>query len=58
MPGPTETEFFERADMPDTKLGACEKDEAADVARDGFEAPMGGKRGWSPAVSARLGQGR
>jgi len=38
MPGPTETEFFERADMTDTKLGAGEKDDAADVARDGFEA--------------------
>jgi short-subunit dehydrogenase len=42
MPGPTETEFFERADMLDTKLGAGEKDDPADVARDGFEALMNG----------------
>ncbi|HEY2259299.1 MAG TPA: SDR family NAD(P)-dependent oxidoreductase [Solirubrobacteraceae bacterium] len=43
MPGPTETEFFERAEMLDTKLGAGEKDDPADVARDGFEALMDGK---------------
>src|SRR3954471_271358 len=43
MPGPTETEFFERADMLDTKVGASEKDDPADVARDGFEALMAGK---------------
>jgi short-subunit dehydrogenase len=43
MPGPTETEFFERAEMLDTKLGAGEKDDPADVARDWFEALMDGK---------------
>jgi short-subunit dehydrogenase len=43
MPGPTETEFFERADMLDTKVGTDEKDDPADVARDGFEALMAGK---------------
>jgi short-subunit dehydrogenase len=43
MPGPVETEFFERADMLDTKLGSSEKDDPADVARDGFEALMAGK---------------
>jgi len=43
MPGPTETEFFERADMLDTKVGAGDKDSAEDVARDGFEALMAGK---------------
>jgi short-subunit dehydrogenase len=37
MPGPTETEFFERADMLDTRVGTDEKDDAADVARDGFD---------------------
>lgn len=42
MPGPTDTEFFERADMLDTKLGAGEKDDPVDVARDGFEALMAG----------------
>jgi short-subunit dehydrogenase len=43
MPGPTDTEFFERADMLDTKVGAGDKDDPADVARDGFEALMAGK---------------
>ncbi len=42
MPGPTDTEFFERADMLDTKVGAGDKDDPADVARDGFEALMNG----------------
>ncbi len=43
MPGPTDTEFFERADMLDTKVGAGDQDDPADVARDGFEALMDGK---------------
>ncbi|MBV9335179.1 MAG: SDR family NAD(P)-dependent oxidoreductase [Solirubrobacterales bacterium] len=44
MPGPTDTEFFERADMMDTKIGTSDsKDDPADVARDGFEALMAGK---------------
>jgi short-subunit dehydrogenase len=43
MPGPTDTEFFERADMLDTKVGSDDKDDPADVARDGFEALMAGK---------------
>lgn len=40
MPGPTDTAFFDRANMLDTKVGAAEKDDPADVARDGFEALM------------------
>ncbi len=43
MPGPTDTEFFEKAGMTDTKLGQSKKDDPADVARDGFEALMAGK---------------
>jgi len=44
MPGATETEFFQRAGMEDTKLGASEsKDDPAEVAKDGFEALMAGK---------------
>jgi short-subunit dehydrogenase len=43
MPGPTDTEFFERADMLDTKVGSDDKDDPADVAKDGFEAMMAGK---------------
>jgi short-subunit dehydrogenase len=43
MPGPTETDFFCRAGAEDTKLGASEKDDPADVAREGYEALMDGK---------------
>jgi short-subunit dehydrogenase len=42
MPGPVDTEFFEKADMLDTKVGAGDKDDPAEVARDGFEALMNG----------------
>jgi len=38
MPGPTETNFFERAEMQDTKVGASEKADPALVAKQGFEA--------------------
>jgi uncharacterized protein len=58
MPGPTDTEFFERADMLDTKVGADAKDDPADVARDGFEALMAGKeRVVSASMNTKL-QGR
>jgi uncharacterized protein len=43
MPGATETEFFARADMLDTKVGQEEKDDPADVAKAGFEAMMKGE---------------
>ncbi|MEP9383793.1 SDR family NAD(P)-dependent oxidoreductase [Nocardioides cheoyonin] len=43
MPGPTETEFFARADMEDTGVGQADKDDARDVAKDGFEALMAGE---------------
>jgi uncharacterized protein len=43
MPGPTETEFFERADMLDTRVGAGKKDDPALVAKQGFEALMKGE---------------
>jgi len=42
MPGATETDFFARADMLDTKVGQSEKDDPADVARVGFDAMMSG----------------
>src|SRR5215212_5851222 len=42
MPGATETEFFERADMMDTKVGTSKKDDPADVAETGFKAMMRG----------------
>ena len=43
MPGATETEFFKRADMMDTKVGTVEKDDPAQVARAGFDAMMRGE---------------
>ncbi|HEY0614098.1 MAG TPA: SDR family NAD(P)-dependent oxidoreductase [Candidatus Elarobacter sp.] len=43
MPGPTETNFFHRAGMDDTKVGQEKKADAAQVARQGFEALMAGK---------------
>jgi len=43
LPGPTDTEFFDRAGMQDTKVAQMEKSDPADVAREGFEALMAGK---------------
>ena len=43
QPGGTDTEFFARADMLDTKIGTQEKDDPADVAKDGFEAMLKGE---------------
>jgi uncharacterized protein len=43
LPGPTDTEFFERAGMEGTPVDSSSKDDPADVARDGFEALMAGK---------------
>ena len=58
MPGATETEFFERADMMDTKVGQSTKDDAADVARTGFDAMMRGDgdivSGWKNKVTTAL----
>jgi short-subunit dehydrogenase len=54
MPGATETDFFERADMLDTKVGTAKKDDAADVARTGFKAMMAGEgdvvTGWANKI--------
>ncbi|AOH84740.1 oxidoreductase [Sphingomonas panacis] len=44
MPGPVETEFFERGDMLDTSVGASNtKSDPVDVAKDGWDAVMAGK---------------
>src|SRR4051812_6511737 len=43
QPGATETNFFHRAGMDDTKVGTMEKKDPADVAKAGFEALMAGK---------------
>jgi uncharacterized protein len=42
LPGPTDTDFFRRADMEDTKVGAGKKDDPAQVAEQGFKALMAG----------------
>lgn len=42
QPGPTDTPFFERAGMDDTKAAQGPKDDPADVARKGYEALMRG----------------
>ncbi|AGZ38914.1 putative short-chain dehydrogenase [Actinoplanes friuliensis DSM 7358] len=43
MPGPTDTNFFDRAEMEDTKVGASKKDDPAQVAEQGFKALMKGE---------------
>ena len=55
MPGPVETEFFERADMTDTSVGQSEsKSVPADVAKDGWDALMSAKAsivsGWKNKI--------
>ena len=58
MPGATETEFFDRADMMDTSVGTAEKDDAGKVARDGWDALMKGHAhivsGWKNKVQAAI----
>lgn len=43
QPGATDTNFFERADMLNTKAGESEKDDPALVAQQGYDALMAGK---------------
>src|SRR4029079_3175640 len=43
MPGPTETEFFKRADLMDTSVGQAKKDDPAEVARIGYDAMLDGE---------------
>lgn len=58
MPGATETEFFRRAEMLDTRVGQAKKDDPAAVARDGFDALMRGEAdvvsGWKNKIQAAL----
>ena len=58
MPGATETEFFERAGLSNTKLGQAKKDDPAEVARIGLEALMNGDgdvvSGWYNKVQAAI----
>src|SRR5436305_1296612 len=58
MPGPTETEFFERAGMTDTQIGQSKKADPAGVAKSGFEATMRGQgdvvSGWTNKLQAAI----
>ena len=58
MPGPTETEFFRRADLMDTKVGTEKKQPAEEVAKIGFEAMMSGDAaviaGWKNKLQATM----
>ena len=42
-PGATETNFFHRAELDDTKVGQAKKDDPADVAKAGWEAMKRGE---------------
>jgi uncharacterized protein len=58
MPGATETEFFERADMLDTKVGTDKKQPPDEVAKTGFAAMMRGDgdvvAGWQNKLQAAI----
>jgi short-subunit dehydrogenase len=58
MPGATETDFFERANMMDTKVGTERKQPASEVAKQGFDAMMRGDGdvvpGWSNKLRAAV----
>ena len=58
MPGATETDFFETADMLDTKIGASKKMDPADVAKTGFQAMMNGEgdvvTGWQNKLQTAI----
>jgi len=58
MPGPTDTEFFARADMLDTKVGQQKKSDPAEVAQVGFDAMQAGEgdavAGWKNKVQVAL----
>lgn len=58
MPGATETDFFERADMLDTKVGREKKADPVDVARTGFKAMMNGDddvvAGWQNKLQSAI----
>lgn len=59
MPGPVDTEFFDRGDLMDTSVGTDpNKSDPADVAKDGWNAVMGGKpsifSGWKTKIQGVL----
>jgi uncharacterized protein len=58
MPSATETDFFERADMMDTKIGTAKKDSPAFVAQQGYDAMKKGEgqviAGWMNKMQAAI----
>jgi len=55
MPGPVETEFFSRADMMDTSVGSDpKKSDPKDVAKDGWDAVMGGKASVFSGIKTKI----
>jgi short-subunit dehydrogenase len=58
MPGATETDFFERADMLDTKVGKQKKMDPAEVAKQGYDAMMSGDgdvvTGWQNKLQSAI----
>jgi len=62
MPGPVDTEFFDRAGMQGTVADKGSKDDPADVARDGIEAMLAGDdhvvaHSWRNKLQAALTKG-
>ena len=54
MPGATDTDFFARADLLDTKMGSDEKADPAEVAKIGFDAMEHGEAGVVAGLSNKL----
>ncbi len=58
MPGATDTDFFERADMADTKVGSSKKQDPAEVAKSGYHAMLKGEgdvvAGWQNKLQAAI----
>jgi short-subunit dehydrogenase len=58
MPGPTDTDFFERAEMTDTRAAQGAKDDPVDVAKVGYEAMQRGDgdvvAGWKNKIQSTL----
>lgn len=54
QPGPTETNFFHRAGMDDTKVGGSKKADPADVAEEGFNALMKGEENRIAGLKNRI----
>ena len=56
MPGPTETQIFDREgnDLADAPIAKRDKDDPVDVARAGYDAMMRGERGVVPGFTSKM----